>query len=145
MKALYILPLLVLSACTMPKQTQELTHMQKSLAIESILEKMELLYYDESYSEIDRDLQRMHYANAFHHEVSTLASLLKKNAQTLPNRKPLQQEEKQAYQRIITLLDNNLHYLKEVINRKEISQILPAIKSTKQSCVQCHLQFKSTL
>ncbi len=135
--------IMLLSSCSTPKKRLEVNHMKNSMAIESILEKIEFLHYDESFSELDRDKEKLKYAEAFYHEVFNLATMLKKSPDTLPNHKPVAKEQRDSYIRIISLLENNLNYLQKVINHQKTAMILPAIKSTKQSCIQCHLQFKS--
>jgi hypothetical protein len=140
-----VILLFLISACTALPVKDEFSHMRKSQAIETILEEIDELNYDESFSEIDRDRQKRSYALAFHQEVSSLVYILKKHPTTLPTKQPVAKDKQQIYQRIISLLDANLAYLKKVIDRKQDTLIISAVKSTKKSCVECHLHFRSSL
>ena len=119
--------------------------MIKSESIEIILDNIEDLNYDDSFSELDRDALRLNYARDFHHEVSTLTDLLKKQPSLLPNNQPIKEYQKKKYQKIIFLLEENLLYLDEIIKKQKGSLVLKAIKSTKQSCILCHSEFKPSL
>ena len=122
-----------------------LEHMIKSESIEIILDNIEDLNYDDSFSELDRDTLRLNYARDFHHEVSTLTHLLKKQPDLLPNYQLIKEHQKKRYQKIISLLEENLLYLDEIIKKQKGSLVLKAIKNTKQSCILCHNEFKPSL
>lgn len=138
------LSLIFISSCSKPAVNSELSHMRKSMAIDIILQNMDQVNYDESFSELDRDKLKLGYASDFYKEVFSLTSMLKKSSM-LPNNTPIPKEKEQAYKRVIKLLDSNLDYLKKVIERKDETLILSAVKTTEKSCIQCHNHFKSSL
>lgn len=140
-----LLAILFLSSCSSPLILSSLEHMKKSESIENILDDINDLNYDESYSELDRDRLRLKYAKSFHHEVSALTHQLKKRPNLLPNHQPIKKQQKEKYQKVITLLEENLHHLDAIIKKQKGSLVLKAIKSTKQSCILCHSEFKHAL
>lgn len=142
---LILILLLLFSSCTQPAGSTSLDHMKKSEAIETIVDSINDLNYDESYSELDRDRLRLKYAKDFYYEVSALTRMLRKQSHKLPNHKPIKEDQQKKYLNVIKLLEENLNYLDEIIQKQRGSSVLKAIKSTKQSCLLCHSEFQTAL
>lgn len=140
-----LLSITIFSSCSNPTIQNPLEHMRKSEAIETVLNHIQELNYDESYSELDRDRLRLNYAKSFYNEVSILTDQLKKQPNLLPNHQSIKANQKMRYEKVISLLQENLLYLDEIIKQQKGSLVLKAIKSTKQSCILCHSEFKPSL
>jgi cytochrome c556 len=133
----------LLFGCSVPSQPDEISHMKKSRAITHIIENMEELSYDDSYSEIDRGRLNLSHAKDFYREVFSLNTLLKKQSSTLPNGAAVPEHMQADYKSIITLFDKNLHYLKKVIDTKSEDLVFQAVQETQKSCTRCHSYFKN--
>ncbi len=117
--------------------------MKKSASIALILENLEELNYDESFSELDRDRLRLKYAKAYLNEVTALSHHLSRNPKQLPNHKDVPSSKQESYYRILKLLASNVDYLNQVIQSEQSHLISKSLQNTKQSCIQCHTAFKS--
>ena len=142
---LSLLSILFIVSCTSLPDKDAFFHMRKSFIIESIIEDMDEINYDESHTELDRDSRKLSFALQFHQEVSMLVAILKNQHATLPHKLSMYENKKEEYLRIMRLLDDNLAYLDKVIKHKDTTLVLPAIKNTQKSCAQCHILSKSEL
>lgn len=128
-----IIIVLGMASCTQPTISAELSHMRKSQAISAIMQNMDLLHYDDSRSEIDRDRLKWSYAKDFYSEVSGLIKNLK--------HEPPAQTTKD-YTSIIKLLQANMRQLKKIIDLEQNTMLLPTLKMTQNTCTQCHILFE---
>ena len=116
--------------------------MRKSRAIMAIMHELDVLEYDESQTELDRDRLKLNYLDDFIQEVSGLLAGLNVHQDMLPNKKPLVARDRDKYQAIIALLEENIKYLKMVQKEQAASKVLTAMANTRKSCKLCHSYFR---
>lgn len=140
----YLTPLLLslFVGCMPSYDDLELSHMRKSRAIMAIMHELDVLEYDESQTELDRDRLKLNYLDDFIQEVSGLLAGLNVHQDMLPNKKPLVARDRDKYQAIIALLEENIKYLKMVQKEQAASKVLTAMANTRKSCKLCHSYFR---
>lgn len=116
--------------------------MRKSEALTRILQNMDIVEYDESFTELDRDRLKLGFLSDFTQELQGLLISLKSHPGMLPNHKKLLAADQPAFDAILKGLEKRIDQLKIIQKHRAVGKIASAIGQVHQSCTACHQHFR---